>query len=446
MNAAADRLDDSFPHGTVDGYKAGCRGNVCPAGDEYGLSCKRANQLHAGDYRYQKLVKRRLKPAEIALELGLIPENPSAVVVPTKKAQPKPPAPTSPAQPLAERSHDPSDTTLAPAGEVAAATPTEASAEGEGMGHPKTPPTPAPAVPSQSTIRAWARAIGIDVNAKGSVRTDVADAYRAAHASPAPVATAADLDAWADDHPEDPIEHITDAIDQLRHRIDMPTPEPIAIDENALPDAAPADPDPGTEVTTPAEFAARWNRLTDDERMAWITGMRVARDGYERCRVEDHATLERLRDTRPDWATVATTEDLGHAIAQRNQARRFAEHSLAELAHLAAREEAALTLALQKWADAASDRDTLAHKVAALSAELATVRDIETQLSEAYAEIRALAGIAGERDDFAAQLTRMSALIGAQQDEIERQRQVIEAAATARRSTYRDVLRIGRAR
>ncbi|QOC24816.1 hypothetical protein IC744_16265 [Microbacterium hominis] len=77
MNAAADRLDDSFPHGTVDGYKGGCRGNACPAGDEYGLSCKRANQLNAGDYRYQKLVKRGLTPGDIALELGLVPENPT---------------------------------------------------------------------------------------------------------------------------------------------------------------------------------------------------------------------------------------------------------------------------------------------------------------------------------------------------------------------------------
>lgn len=35
--------------------------------------------------------------------------------------------------------------------------------------------------PTQSEIRAWARSVGMDVNAKGSVRTDVVLAYQAAH-------------------------------------------------------------------------------------------------------------------------------------------------------------------------------------------------------------------------------------------------------------------------
>lgn len=447
MNAAADRLDDSFPHGTQLGYQAGCRGNICPAGDEYGLSCKRAHQLHAGDYRYQKLVKRGLAPADIALELGLIPDNPTTDVVPAKN-KPQPPAPTDAAQPLAERSQDPSDNTPAPADEVAAATPQETPAEGEDMGHLIPVAEPKPAIPSQSIIRAWARDNGIDVNPRGPVRTDVVDAYLAAHATPTPSpVTDADLDAWAEDHPEPtPIPNITDQIDQLRPRIDIPTPEPLTIDENALAGAAEVDPDEGVEVATPAEFAARWNGMPEEERAAWVEAMRLASATAARCRIENHADLVRLRDTRPDWATVATTEDLGHAIAQRDQARRFAENTLAELTHLEAREESALTLALQKWAEATTERDTLTHEVTTLRNTLYAVRDVEAQLSAAYAEIRALADAAAERDRLAARLALSDAHLTSQQHEIERQRRVIEAAAASRPTIMRDVLRIGRAR
>lgn len=48
-------------------------------------------------------------------------------------------------------------------------------------------PRPAPATqrrgfgPSQAQIRAWARSVGLDVNAKGSVRSDVVAKYNAAH-------------------------------------------------------------------------------------------------------------------------------------------------------------------------------------------------------------------------------------------------------------------------
>ncbi|QYF98928.1 hypothetical protein [Microbacterium sp. PAMC21962] len=367
MNAAADRLDDSFPHGAVDGYKGGCRGNACPAGDEYGLSCKRANQLNAGDYRYQKLVKRGLTPGDIALELGLVPENPTAPVVPTK-----------------------------------------------------TTPTPKETAP---------------------VETSTVDEV------PEPPVTDADLDAWAEDHPEPtPIPHITDEIDQLPPRIDMATPEPLTIDENALADAATAAPDARVEVATPAEFAARWNGLSDDERATWVQDMRLAHRTAHQCWIEDHATLVRLRDTRPDWATVATTEDLGNAIAQRDQARRFAENTLAELAHLEAREESALTLAMQKWADVVAERDALDRELTTLRNTLYAVRDVEAQLSEAYAEIRALADAAAERDRLAARLALSDALLTSQQHEIERQRRVIEAAAASRPTIVRDVLRIGRAR
>jgi hypothetical protein len=73
--SGADRLEDGYPHGTVEGFDRGCRSGYCPAGNEHGLSCKRAKRLAAGDYRYSRLVKRGMTPGEIADELGLVPET-----------------------------------------------------------------------------------------------------------------------------------------------------------------------------------------------------------------------------------------------------------------------------------------------------------------------------------------------------------------------------------
>lgn len=83
--SAADLLEDGFPHGTRQGYDLGCRGGVCPAGTEHGLSCRRANMLAAGDYRYQKLVRAGATPAAIADALGLHPEI-AAKPTPKKRA------------------------------------------------------------------------------------------------------------------------------------------------------------------------------------------------------------------------------------------------------------------------------------------------------------------------------------------------------------------------
>ncbi|MFT4281205.1 hypothetical protein [Microbacterium sp.] len=73
--SGADRLEDGYPHGTVEGFDRGCRSGYCPAGNEHGLSCRRAKRLAAGDYRYSRLVKRGMTPGEIADELGLVPET-----------------------------------------------------------------------------------------------------------------------------------------------------------------------------------------------------------------------------------------------------------------------------------------------------------------------------------------------------------------------------------
>lgn len=99
--SSADLLEDGFPHGTREGYANGCRSGACPAGIEHGLSCRRANMLASGDYRYQKLVRAGATPGEIADQLGLNPEIPAGPA-PKKRPQPEHPAPAVPssARPL----------------------------------------------------------------------------------------------------------------------------------------------------------------------------------------------------------------------------------------------------------------------------------------------------------------------------------------------------------
>lgn len=73
--SGADLFEDGYPHGTVEGYAGGCKGGSCPAGVEHGLSCKRAQQLSAGDYRYKRLVREGLTPAQIAEHLNEHPHE-----------------------------------------------------------------------------------------------------------------------------------------------------------------------------------------------------------------------------------------------------------------------------------------------------------------------------------------------------------------------------------
>lgn len=126
MSHTLDVLAD-VEHGTVEGYRQGCRTSHCPAG-EFGLSCIRANTLAAGNWQYLKAVQRGLTPREVAELLGL--SAPAAVVAMIK--------------------------------EKTVAKKTEAA--------PK---------PSQKEARAWAREVGIEVPARGTLPRSVMDAYNA---------------------------------------------------------------------------------------------------------------------------------------------------------------------------------------------------------------------------------------------------------------------------
>lgn len=92
MMSSSDLFVEGFPHGTPEGFDRGCRGGVCPAGIEHGLSCKVAKQKSRGDYQYQKLVKSGASLASIAYALGLVGSEPGAPKPkPTNKAAQKTP-------------------------------------------------------------------------------------------------------------------------------------------------------------------------------------------------------------------------------------------------------------------------------------------------------------------------------------------------------------------
>lgn len=231
--SAADLLEDGFPHGTVDGYRQGCRGSACPGELDFGLSCRRAKQLDAGDIRYGRLVRQGLTPAQIAAELGETTHEhpapaPRRTVVPDDDQVEDLDEPIEGEDPIMttiEETAAPSPATIVknrkPEPQPAPEWPDEPAAQGdensgENSGTGKTP-TP-------GEIRAWARENGIPVNPRGNVRTAVVEAYNLAHGHitvdvPADVpaetdavvgepfdpATAAALNAEADGEPDLPI-------------------------------------------------------------------------------------------------------------------------------------------------------------------------------------------------------------------------------------------------
>lgn len=61
MSRTLDLLEDGFPHGTVDGYRAGCRGSRCPAL----ISCRDVRIRSAGDPTFRARLDAGLSLAEI---------------------------------------------------------------------------------------------------------------------------------------------------------------------------------------------------------------------------------------------------------------------------------------------------------------------------------------------------------------------------------------------
>tara|TARA_B100000378_G_C18010278_1_gene400382 strand:+ start:455 stop:1216 length:762 start_codon:yes stop_codon:yes gene_type:complete len=195
--SAADRLEDGFPHGTRDGYERGCKG-VCPAGEEFGLSCRKAKSLAAGDYQYQKLARRGAGPAEIADALGLMPEIAAIAKQRPKRLEEEPPE----------------EETM-----TATAKPTKAKAAPKQTG------------PTQREVRTWAREQGLEVNERGSLPKALNEAYVAAHATTPPTVVQDDETPVPAEavNAEEPLAEAEPVWESVEDLADTPLPEEVVL-------------------------------------------------------------------------------------------------------------------------------------------------------------------------------------------------------------------------
>lgn len=172
----------TLEHGTPESYDAGCTSNDdCPAYAVHGMSCETAHfRFISGERRYMQFRGRNTPPAVIARRLGFEPKSTVKRIDPVelqaRMAFPKlfaaaddlleahasitPPHPTDLEEVTTQE--EPVMSTPSPA-TIAAKTPRKPSAG-----------------PSQSDVREWAHANGVEVNQRGTIRRDVVDAYLAA--------------------------------------------------------------------------------------------------------------------------------------------------------------------------------------------------------------------------------------------------------------------------
>lgn len=126
--SAFDLLDDTFPHGTPEGFRAGCRGSVCPAP----LSCRAVNTRYSGDFTFRRLIDSGMPLKEIlerdAAERAGIRERDRAAEREARRAAA--PAPIPRAKPRTTRPKPPPRPRATPRPARAAAS------------APVTPPTP----------------------------------------------------------------------------------------------------------------------------------------------------------------------------------------------------------------------------------------------------------------------------------------------------------------
>lgn len=351
--STADLFDETWPHthGTADGYDHGCKSGACPAGEQYGLSCKTARSLSRSDFKYQRMVRNGSTVAEIADEFGFVGTlNPQPVA--PKKAAPKPkstkeqkpvttptPATARGGRSLADatkqpepadvdetpdetegdslvafvpadssqRSRDIWEETAKRLGQTAATAEQRVDAAAEALPREKlTPETDgaagegelpdgevAPVEPTNSEIRAWARGRGYEIGDKGRIpghiRAHYDEAHRTGDALPLAAQIAANLEQSS---PKEPV---------LAHA-SLPEPEAIAVEPE--PDSTPE----------PEEVAER-----------------------------------------PDWGHVALLQDLEAAIAERESARRIAVGLEQELAHVTEQ----LATAAEQRDNARGEADTI---------------------------------------------------------------------------------------
>lgn len=147
-----DLYTAEFPHGLLEGHRRGCNGKLsCPKGATEEFTCVELAVLYRSDYQFQKLVD----------------GDPSVPQRRDWNLQTPPPVEQSPSTTVVS--------------DVAADEPPADVAE----------PRPEEAPGSNAAVRAWAYSRGVDVNSRGSVRSDVRAAYEAAMLAGAATAFAA---------------------------------------------------------------------------------------------------------------------------------------------------------------------------------------------------------------------------------------------------------------
>lgn len=166
MSRTLDILE-TIPHGTPAGYRQGCRTAACPAP----LACRDVYRRYSGDLSFKR-----------ALDAG----EPLADILAREAEEARPKKNRTPRK-------EPTMTDTTPNGKLDAEQATRKPKRGPQPKDRKkrkpvavTPLKRPAAGPTPAEVRAWARANGIDVNTRGTIRNDVMAAYSEAHTESPP--------------------------------------------------------------------------------------------------------------------------------------------------------------------------------------------------------------------------------------------------------------------
>lgn len=106
--SAVDQLDDTFPHGTLEGYQRGCKGSQC-AGL---ISCRDVYRRYAGDFAFKRAIDAGTPLEEIVRQDqerldGIRQRDRAAARQQAQESSPTPPAPAPAKAPAAKKARRP---------------------------------------------------------------------------------------------------------------------------------------------------------------------------------------------------------------------------------------------------------------------------------------------------------------------------------------------------
>lgn len=280
MTAQTVVLPEGVQHGTPEGNLAGCKDGLtlCPAAAEHGMSCTSAMvQSQTRPAKYAAAKRRDARPAAIARMLGYVPRRPRPAATEDQPARPVAPPPA--------------------------------------------PARPAKALTRTQQIRAWAREHGLHAPQGGPMSKALQAAFDAndpdlARRPPEPQKRRAKTPAQAP--PAAPAE-FAEALDQVRARIDMPTPDERTDTMPEPHDPTPVVPEDRDDTASEANIKPRpeWATvvLTNEREHARATAARLW-DELERA--EERAAQAEARATLMESAlvTVIRLIDLVHGTDQ----------------------------------------------------------------------------------------------------------------------------------